>query len=148
MLSVYSPLLTFECHNQYSSPYALLNISKVSVAVFLNSTQNLIPAFKAVPYQTVGRWLPTAVARVPVRTQHVEFVVDKAALEQVSSEYFGFSCQSFHQFLHHHNQAGAGTLGRLVGAVPSAPNWTLLLTILILVPALCSTLKPSSRQKN
>jgi hypothetical protein len=31
------------------------------------------------------------------------FVVDKAALGQVFSEYFGFPCQSlFHQFLHHH----------------------------------------------
>jgi hypothetical protein len=36
--------------------------------------------------------------------QHVGFVVDKAALGQVFSEYFGFSCQSsFHQFLHHHH---------------------------------------------
>jgi hypothetical protein len=39
--------------------------------------------------------------------QHVGFVVDKAALGQVFSEYFGFPCQSsFHQFLHHHNQPG------------------------------------------
>jgi hypothetical protein len=30
------------------------------------------------------------------------FVADKAALGQVFSEYFGFPCQSFHQFLHHH----------------------------------------------
>jgi hypothetical protein len=35
----------------------------------------------------------------------VGFVVDKAALGQVYSEYFGFPCQSFHQFLHH-NQPG------------------------------------------
>jgi hypothetical protein len=35
--------------------------------------------------------------------QHVGFVVDKAALGQVFSEYFGFPCQSFHQFLHNHN---------------------------------------------
>jgi hypothetical protein len=34
------------------------------------------------------------------------FVVDKAALGQVSSEYFGFLCQLFHQFLHHHNHPG------------------------------------------
>jgi hypothetical protein len=38
--------------------------------------------------------------------QHAGFVVDKAALVQVLSEYFGFSCQSFHQFLHHHNHPG------------------------------------------
>jgi hypothetical protein len=32
------------------------------------------------------------------------FVVDKAALGQIFSEYFGFPCQSsFYQFLHHHN---------------------------------------------
>jgi hypothetical protein len=28
--------------------------------------------------------------------QHVGFVVEKAALGQVFSEYFGFPCQSFH----------------------------------------------------
>jgi hypothetical protein len=37
--------------------------------------------------------------------QHVGFVVDKAALG-LFSEYFGFPCQSFHQFLHHHNHPG------------------------------------------
>jgi hypothetical protein len=36
----------------------------------------------------------------------VGFVVDKAALGQVFSEYFRFPCQSFHQFLHHHNHPG------------------------------------------
>jgi hypothetical protein len=38
--------------------------------------------------------------------QRVGFVVDKAALGQVFSEYFSFPCQSFHQFLHHHNHLG------------------------------------------
>jgi hypothetical protein len=38
--------------------------------------------------------------------QHVWFVVDKAALEQVFSEYFDFPCQSFHKFIHHHNHLG------------------------------------------
>jgi hypothetical protein len=43
----------------------------------------------------------------------VEFVVDKVALGQVFSEYFGFPCQSsFHQFLHYHpglvQQASSG----------------------------------------
>jgi hypothetical protein len=42
-------------------------------------------------------------------------VVDKVALRQVLSEYFGFSCQSsFHQ-LHHnhpHPSSGAGTIGQ------------------------------------
>jgi hypothetical protein len=36
----------------------------------------------------------------------VGFVVDKAALGQVISEYFGFPCQSFHRFLHYHNHPG------------------------------------------
>jgi hypothetical protein len=45
------------------------------------------------------------------------FLVDKVALGQVFSEYFGFPCHSsFHQFLHNHNQhhlsSGAGTEGQ------------------------------------
>jgi hypothetical protein len=38
--------------------------------------------------------------------QQVGFVVDKAALGQVFSEYFGFPCQSFHRFFHYHNHPG------------------------------------------
>jgi hypothetical protein len=38
--------------------------------------------------------------------QHVGFVVDKAALGKVFSEYFGFPCQLFHRFLHYHNHPG------------------------------------------
>jgi hypothetical protein len=38
--------------------------------------------------------------------QHVGFVVDKVALGQVFSEYFGFPCQSFRRFLHYHNHPG------------------------------------------
>jgi hypothetical protein len=41
------------------------------------------------------------------RGRHVGCVVEKAALGQVLSEYFGFPCQSsFHQFPHHHNHQG------------------------------------------
>jgi hypothetical protein len=36
----------------------------------------------------------------------VGFVVDKAALGQDFTDYCGFPYQSFHQFLHHHNQPG------------------------------------------
>jgi hypothetical protein len=45
------------------------------------------------------------------RSDHVGFVVDKVALGQVFSEFFGFSCQfSFHRLLHtHHLSSGAGT---------------------------------------
>jgi hypothetical protein len=45
----------------------------------------------------------------------VEFVVDKVALGQVFSEYFGFPCQfSFHQLLHNHPHLSswAGTIGQ------------------------------------
>jgi hypothetical protein len=41
-----------------------------------------------------------------VSEQHVGFVVDKAALGQIFSLYFGFPCQLFHQFLHHHTHPG------------------------------------------
>jgi hypothetical protein len=58
----------------------------------------------------VTRWLPTAVA--DPGSGHVGFVMDKVALGQVFSEYFGFSCQSsFHQLLHNHHHLlvfGAG----------------------------------------
>jgi hypothetical protein len=46
----------------------------------------------------------------------VGFVVEKVALGQVISEYFGFPCQSsFHQLLHNqlHLSSGAGTIGQL-----------------------------------
>jgi hypothetical protein len=37
----------------------------------------------------------------------VGFVVDKVALGQIFSEYFGFPCQSsFHQIVHPHNHPG------------------------------------------
>jgi hypothetical protein len=38
---------------------------------------------------------------------HVGFVVEKVALGQVFSKYFGFPSQSsFHKFFHHHNHSG------------------------------------------
>jgi hypothetical protein len=38
--------------------------------------------------------------------QHLGFVVDKAALGQVFSEYSVFPCQSFHKLLDHYNHPG------------------------------------------
>jgi hypothetical protein len=54
------------------------------------------------------------------------FVVDKVALGQVFSEYFGFPLQfSFHRLLHiHHLSSGAGTIGQLVADVPSGLSVT------------------------
>jgi hypothetical protein len=56
----------------------------------------------------------------------VGFVVDKVALGQVFSEYFGFPCQlSSHRLLHtHHLSAGAGTIGHLLADVPSGLSLT------------------------
>jgi hypothetical protein len=56
--------------------------------------------------QAVTLRLPIAAARARIRAEYVGFVVDKAALGQVFSEYFSFPCQSFHQFLHHDNHLG------------------------------------------
>jgi hypothetical protein len=63
------------------------------------------------------------------RSRQVGFVVDKLALGQVFTDYFGFPCQfSFHQLLHTHLSSGAGTIGQLVAdiprglTVPSHPN--------------------------
>jgi hypothetical protein len=38
--------------------------------------------------------------------RYMAFVVDKAVLGQVFSEYLSFPCQSFHKFLLHHNHPG------------------------------------------
>jgi hypothetical protein len=52
-------------------------------------------------------------------------VVDKVALGQVSSEYFGFPCQfSIHQLIHTHLSSEAGTIGQLVVDVPSGLGLT------------------------
>jgi hypothetical protein len=57
----------------------------------------------------------------------VKFVVDKVALGQFFSEYFGFPCQfSFRRVLkiHHHLSSGAGTIGQLVADVQSELSLT------------------------
>jgi hypothetical protein len=59
------------------------------------------------------------------RSGHVGFVVDKVALGQVSSKYFGFRGQfSFHQTPHTHLLSGAGTIGQLEADVPSGLSLT------------------------
>jgi hypothetical protein len=53
--------------------------------------------------QAVSRWRPGFESGSGL----MGFLVDKVALGQVFSEYFGFPCQSsFHQILHHHNHPG------------------------------------------
>jgi hypothetical protein len=62
----------------------------------------------------------------PPMSGHVGFVVDKVALDQVFSEYFGVSCQfSLHRLLHsHHPSSGVGTIGQLVADVPNGLSLT------------------------
>jgi hypothetical protein len=52
--------------------------------------------------------------------------MDKVALRQVFSEYFGFPCQfSFHRLLHtHHLSSGAGRIGQILTDVPSGFSLT------------------------
>jgi hypothetical protein len=59
----------------------------------------------------IFRWILWLVAGFPLRWSrfnprlgHVEFLVDKVAIGQVVSEYFGFPCQfSFHRLLDTHH---------------------------------------------
>jgi hypothetical protein len=72
--------------------------------------------------QAVSRRLPTAAARFRAQVRScVGFVLDKIALGQVFSEYFGFPCQlSFHRLFHaHHLSCRDGTISQLVADVPS-----------------------------
>jgi hypothetical protein len=57
---------------------------------------------------------------------HMGFVVDKMAMGQVFSEYFGFPRQfSFPRLIHtHHLSTGASTIGQLVADVPSGGSLT------------------------
>jgi hypothetical protein len=77
-------------------------VSKISAATVVVMMQQRKAKGRAVA-QAVSCWLPTAAARVCVRAEQVGFVVDKAAPGQFFSEYFGFPCQSFQQFLHHNH---------------------------------------------
>jgi hypothetical protein len=74
--------------------------------------------------EAVSRWLPTAVARVHSRAWQVGFVVDKMALGQVFSEYFGFPCQPhFIPSTSASSQSlGTGTIGQYMAAVPRGPS--------------------------
>jgi hypothetical protein len=65
-------------------------------------------------YQQVRSFPPWRTG-LKLGSSHVGFVVDKVALRQVFSKYFGFPCQySFHHFLHshHHLSPEAGTIGQ------------------------------------
>jgi hypothetical protein len=55
--------------------------------------------------QAVSRWLPTVVARVRVRAA-CGFCGGQSGTGAGFLQVFDFPCQSFHQFLHHHNHLG------------------------------------------
>jgi hypothetical protein len=55
--------------------------------------------------QAVSRWLPTAVAWVRVRAA-CGVCGGQSGTGAGFLRYFGFPCQSLHQFLHHHNHPG------------------------------------------
>jgi hypothetical protein len=58
-----------------------------------------------------------------LRSGNVGFVVEKVALGQVLSGYFGFRCQfSFQQMLNIHLSTGAGTTGQTVADVGACGN--------------------------
>jgi hypothetical protein len=70
----------------------------------------------------ISRTFPPRRTGFDPRSGHVRYTVNKVALEQVLSEYFGFPCQfSFHRLFHthHHLSFGAGTIGQLVADIPS-----------------------------
>jgi hypothetical protein len=80
------------------------------------------PHLQGVGNGRVGRAIAQAVSRrFEPRSGHVLFVVDKVALGQVFSVYFGFLCQfSFHRLIHtYHLSSGTGTICQLVADVPS-----------------------------
>jgi hypothetical protein len=71
--------------------------------------------------QVVSHWISTVTDQVREHVRLCGFVVDKAALGQVSSEYFSFPCHSFHRLLHsHHNPFFAAcTMDLVVADIPS-----------------------------
>jgi hypothetical protein len=79
-------------------PFPLSKMTYVFTLIIKKYMMSFLPSFKAVPQ------LKQLVAGFPPRRpgfaswQYVGFVVDKAVLGQVFSEYFGFPCQLFHQF--------------------------------------------------
>jgi hypothetical protein len=92
----------------------------------------------------------------------VGFVVDKAPLGQVSSEYFGFPCESLYRLLHshhhhhhhhHHPLSGTGTIVQRVADVPSGlsltpPQETKKIAIVVVVIVYKTSLDTRSQVKD
>jgi hypothetical protein len=74
--------------------------------------------------QAVSRRLPTAAARIRAGSGHVGFVVDKVALGQIFSEYFGFHCNfPLHRLLQNpHLSSEADTISQT--NIGRSTKWT------------------------
>jgi hypothetical protein len=127
---------SWRSHGGDCEKYCLLGCDAVEFCRYSPTfRRNLLAPFSAYPkvgsmvLLNVGNDFPEAAPQLkrlvadfpPLRpglklgSSHVGFVVDKVALGQVFSEYFGFPCQSsFHQFIHNHPHlsSGAGTIGQ------------------------------------
>jgi hypothetical protein len=105
------------------SPYEFCNIMLTSKYCYVNrhlhekvTLRPSMPLFILwiESFKTYSHMFPTRGPGFDPGSGHVGFVVDKVALGQVFSKYFGFPCQSsLHQLLHNHPHlsSGAGTIG-------------------------------------
>jgi hypothetical protein len=91
------------------------------VSSVLTNRQRAVPLLR----QLVAAFPPRRPGFEPM-SGHVEFMVGKVALGQVTSVYFGFPYQSFHRLLHtkHHPSSAAGTIVQMVADVPSGLSLT------------------------
>jgi hypothetical protein len=130
LLAPISPSFPSTQFSKYRIPYlrtAQLNeiLSQIPKIVYKTGIQTQGASWGSNPYtihgraiaHAVSRWLPNAAVRGsrPGLIMR-DFVVDKVALGQVFSEYFGFPCQfPFHQLLHNHPHLSFGvcTIGQM-----------------------------------
>jgi hypothetical protein len=98
------------------------------LTMFKISVETMSHTVMAVPYiRPLVAGFPPRRPGLEPRSGHVRFVVDKVALGEVLSEYFGFPCQfSSYRLLHIHHflSSGAGRIGQLVAGVPSGLSLT------------------------
>jgi hypothetical protein len=96
----------------FRNTYQYLHILQVQLS-YISQWSGMFVLFR---YNLAAPYLRRLVAGFPLRrpgfeleSGHVGFVVDKVALRQVFSQYFGFPCRSlFHQLLHNHRHLSCG----------------------------------------
>jgi hypothetical protein len=77
----------------------VLELEKKSISSLMNYQLKCLGRTVA---QAVSRWLPTAKARVRILAAS-GVCGGESGTGAGYSEYFGFPCQSFHQFIHNYN---------------------------------------------